>query len=284
MSALINGAATDQLFLSDRAIHYGDGLFETIAIRAGRLEFWQRHMRRLNRGCERLGITPNSELLLSEARHLINTEDGVLKIIISRGEGGRGYRPPSMEESRPTRILACYSRPGYPAENSEQGIALRYCTTPTSLNPALAGMKHLNRLEQVLARAEWSDPAIAEGLMFDRDGHVIEGTMSNLFFVCDGTLHTPDLSNSGVAGIIREVILELATDMNIPVQCRYYACQDIERADELFVTNSVIGLWPVRQIQARQVGAHGWGIGAVTQQLLTALDGKRQQKGEYESV
>jgi 4-amino-4-deoxychorismate lyase len=285
MRALINGVATDQLSLSDRAIHYGDGLFETIAICNGRIEFWQRHMQRLARGCKRLGMTmPDSALLLSEARTLITNDDGVLKIIISRGQGGRGYRPLSMDESQPTRIIVGYPWPDYPAENSEQGIALRYCTTSASLNPALAGMKHLNRLEQVLARAEWSDPAIAEGLMFDMNGRLIEGTMSNLFFVRSGALHTPDLSNSGVAGIIRKVILELANSLNIPVHCQHYSRDDLECADEIFITNSIIGLWPVRQIQVQQIEQHSWGRGAVTQQLLDALNGKRQQKGEYEIV
>lgn len=280
MRALINGVAADQLSLSDRAIHYGDGLFETIAIRSGRLEFWQRHMQRLARGCERLGITmPDSELLLSEARHLHTMEDAVLKLIISRGAGGRGYRPPVTQECQPTRIITCYPWPGYPATDSQQGVALRYCTTPSSLNPALAGMKHLNRLEQVLARAEWRDPGIAEGVMCDMNGCVIEGTMSNLFFVRDGELHTPDLSNSGVAGIIREVILELALTLNIPVHCQHYSRRDLESADELFVTNSIIGLWPVRLLE-QQIYA----LGPVTQRLLDACNGKRQQKGEYETI
>ena len=140
-------------------------------------------------------------------------------------------------------------------------------------------MKHLNRLEQVLARAEWSDPDIAEGVMFDMNGHLIEGTMSNLFFVSESALHTPDLSNSGVAGIIREVVLELAATLNIPIHCQHYSRCDLESADELFVTNSIIGLWPVRQLEQQ---FHG--IGKVTQQLIEALNGKRQQKGEYEIV
>lgn len=280
MSSLINGVASDQLTVSDRAIHYGDGLFETIAIRDGRLEFWSRHLQRLQWGCERLGLLmPDSALLLSEARNLITSDDGVLKIIISRGTGGRGYRPPTQQESQPTRILVSYPWPDHTAANSQQGIVVRYCTTLATLNPALAGIKHLNRLEQVLARAEWSDPAIAEGVMSDMVGQVIEGTMSNLFFIRDGTLHSPDLSNSGVAGIIREVIFELADLLNIPVQCQYYSRDDLERADEVFVTNSIIGLWPVRQL-----GQQCYEVGRVTQQLLNALHGKRQQKGEYEIV
>ncbi len=280
MSALVNGVAADNLALSDRAIHYGDGLFETIAIRAGKIEFWQRHMQRLARGCKRLGITmPDAALLLSEARTLITSDDAVLKIIISRGLGGRGYRPSMASESQPTRMLACHPWPGYPATYSQQGIVLRYCTTAATLNPALAGIKHLNRLEQVLARAEWDDATIAEGVMCDMNGQVIEATMSNLFFVRDGALHTPDLSNSGVAGIIREVIMDIAVAQKLPLYCRHYSHAELESADEIFVTNSVIGLWPVRQL-----GERCYGLGKMTQQLLDGLNGKRQQKGEYEIV
>lgn len=284
MKTLINGAATDQLAVSDRAVHYGDGLFETIAICNGRLEFWQRHMQRLQGGCKRLGLPlPGSALLLSEVRQLMakeaGIEAGVLKIILSRGAGGRGYRPAAAQACQPTRILACYPWPDYPVSHSRQGVVLRYCSTPTTLNPALAGMKHLNRLEQVLARAEWDDPAIAEGVMFDINGHVVEGSMSNLFFVRDGVLHTPDLSNSGVAGIIREVVLALADSMNIPVQCQHYTRHDLECADEVFVTNSIIGLWPVQQIEQRC-----YTVGTVTQKLLDAFNGKRTEKGEYEII
>ncbi len=280
MSGLINGILAEHLALSDRAIHYGDGLFETIAIRAGKLEFWQRHMQRLARGCDRLGITmPDAALLLAEARTLIVSDDAVLKIIISRGPGGRGYRPPTAAESQPTRMLATHPWPDYPASHWQQGIVLRYCITPATLNPALAGIKHLNRLEQVLARAEWHDPAIAEGVMSDMNGQVIEGTMSNLFFVRDGALHTPDLSNSGVAGIIREVIMDIAVAQNLPLYCRHYSHAELESADEIFVTNSVIGLWPVRQL-----GERCYELGKMTQQLLDGLNGKRQQKGEYEIV
>lgn len=277
---MVNGVICDQLALSDRAIHYGDGLFETIAIRNGRLEFWQRHMARLASGCQRLGIAmPDDALLLTEARRLIDRDEGVLKIIITRGEGGRGYRPPDIDSSRPSRILGLYPLPDYPVLNVSQGVELRYCSTPVSTNPALAGMKHLNRLEQVLARSEWSDPAITEGLMCDINGYVIEGTMSNLLFVRDGVLNTPDLSKSGVAGIIREVILEQAESLNIPVHCQHYLRRDLESADEIFVCNSVIGLWPVRRIEH-----HSYDAGPLMQQLLDALNGKRQQKGEYEII
>ncbi len=280
MEYLVNGVLTSHLPCGDRAIQYGDGLFETIAVCNGRIEFWQRHMQRLAAGCERLAIpAPDATQLLAEARTLLKGDNGVLKIIISRGQGGRGYRPATLAETQPTRMLACYPWPDHPAANLTQGVVLRYCTTHTTLNPALAGIKHLNRLEQVLARGEWHDSAIAEGVMSDMNGNIIEGTMSNLFFVRAGQLHTPDLSNSGVAGIIRAVIMELAGRLSLPLQCQCYSRDDLESADEIFVTNSVIGIWPVCQIEKRS-----YPLGEITHQLLDGLNNRRLQKGEHESV
>lgn len=146
MEYLVNGVLTSHLPCGDRAIQYGDGLFETIAVCNGRIEFWQRHMQRLAAGCERLAIpAPDATQLLAEARTLLKGDNGVLKIIISRGQGGRGYRPATLAETQPTRMLACYPWPDHPAANLTQGVVLRYCTTHTTLNPALAGIKHLNR-------------------------------------------------------------------------------------------------------------------------------------------
>ena len=280
MEYLVNGVLTDHLPCGDRAIQYGDGLFETIAVCDGRIEFWQRHMQRLAAGCKRLGIpVPDAGQLLGEARTLLNGNNGILKITISRGQGGRGYRPPALAESTPTRMLACYPWPDHSADHSTLGIVLRYCTTPATMNPALAGIKHLNRLEQVLARGEWCDTAVAEGVMSDMNGNIIEGTMSNLFFVRAGQLHTPDLSNSGVAGIIRAVIMELACSLNLRLQCQRYSRDDLESADEIFVTNSVVGIWQVRQIEKRS-----YPPGEITHQLQDGLNNKRRQEGEHEIV
>ena len=280
MSAcLIDGERCASLAVSDRAIHYGDGLFETIAVRDGRIEYWQRHMQRLAQGCQRLNMPAlDAALLLSEARQLIGrARQGIIKIIVSRGAGGRGYRPPPA--AQPRRICAFYPWPQYSLERWQQGIVLTVCKTPLGLSPALAGMKHLNRLEQIMGRSEWCDDTIAEGLMLDIHGNVVEGTMSNLFFVRDGQLHTPGLANSGVAGIIRDVIMDCCQALNIPVYQNNYPLGDVIAADELFVTNSVIGVWPVKQLAEKS-----YYIGPLTQQLQQALNKHQQQQGEYETV
>jgi 4-amino-4-deoxychorismate lyase len=186
--------------------------------------------------------------------------------MVTRGRGGRGY---GAQDCGPaTRILQRHARPDYPASLQLDGIRVRLCRTRLSHNPALAGMKHLNRLEQVLARSEWVDTGIREGLIFDMDGHLVEGTMSNVFLVLDERLITPRLSSCGVAGVMRSVILELAEALGLPVQLASITAGQLSRADELFLTNSLIGIWPVRSVDKRDCR-----IGPVTRQLQDALSG-----------
>lgn len=252
---LINGESKRQLDISDRGFQYGDGLFETIAVKNRLAVFLDRHLQRLNIGCQRLGIPfPDTDLLNLEISKLIqqwvrgtDSTQAVLKIIVTRGSGGRGYRPP--DAIQPTRIVSLYPYPDYPQHYTEQGIIARFCSTRLGLNPHLAGLKHLNRLEQVMARSEWTDPGIQEGLMLDVNDHVIEGTMTNLFYSKNKRLYTAALAQSGVAGIIRGIILELAVDHNLPVNEQLITKNQLLSADEVFVCNSIIGIWPIKQIE-----------------------------------
>jgi 4-amino-4-deoxychorismate lyase len=266
LRSLINGEASDRLTCTDRGLHYGDGVFETLAVRHGRPEFWQRHMERLRAGCARLGFTaPALDLLALDAERLcVGVDLGVLKIMVTRGVGGRGYRPPVPVS--PQRLLMLFDYPIYSVEASTLGVDVRVCRTRMGCNPALAGMKHLNRLEQVLARAEWEDDGVAEGLMLDAHDNVVEGIMSNVFFVRDGVLSTPDLSQCGVAGVMRGVVLELAAHMGIPVHIDRFSLPQVWAADEVFLTNSLLDIWPVRRI-----GEHQFVPGPITQQMALHL-------------
>jgi len=264
----VDGAADDCVDASDRGLLYGDGLFETMAVQNGRVSRWARHMTRLLAGCERLGIpVVDTRLLAHEADELLaGNGQGVLKVIVTRGSGGRGYREP--DRVVPRRILQLHPRPDFPPAACEAGVAVRMCTTRLSHNPQLAGIKHLNRLEQVLARREWDDPQIAEGLVLDVDGRLVEGTMSNLFVVREQRLLTPDLHHCGVAGIIRSVILELAERESLPAEIRALNATDLLAADEVFLCNSLIGIWPVIAIDGRRY--HKGAITSHLQQLLQA--------------
>ena len=273
----VNGEARDTLSVSDRGLVYGDGLFETISVRGGEPEFWGRHMDRLREGCARLRLgEPNLGELNRETELLINgqctTQDvdqGIVKIIITRGSGGRGYR--ALQEPTPTRITAFHLWPEIPDSHALEGIKARRCDLRLGQQPALAGIKHLNRLENVLARAEWDDPDIAEGLLCDQAGNVIEGTMSNFFVEREGTLLTPDLSRCGVAGIIRSVVMEEARSQGIALEEINICYEDVTTADALFLTNSVIGIWPIREL-----GGKEFAISPTTRTLMDRLETRRR--------
>jgi 4-amino-4-deoxychorismate lyase len=256
---LINGQPGDSVKVQDRGLAYGDGVFRTLAVSDGKPEFWLKHMAKLVADCGALGIAaPDAAVLAADARALLQgTGQAVLKIIVTRGTGGRGYKPP--DAATPTRIVMRAPWPAYAPEMATAGVVVRLCDTRLGLQPRLAGVKHLNRLEQVLARGEWSDPEISEGLMQDSDGRVIEGVMSNLFVVKDGEVTTPDLTRCGVGGVMRGLLLESARIADLTLS-------EVRGADELFLTNSLIGLWPVRQFDGK-----AYEIGPVTQRWAAAL-------------
>ncbi|MBL6987329.1 MAG: aminodeoxychorismate lyase [Methylobacter sp.] len=266
---LINGESKEHIDITDRGFQYGDGLFETIEVSAGHAVFLQRHLDRLHLGCLRLHIPfPGAELISLEAEKLccsMRSNRAVLKIIITRGSGGRGYRQPDV--IRATRVLSLHPYPDYPQNYSEQGIVARFCATQLGLNPALAGMKHLNRLEQVMARLEWTDAAIQEGLMLDINNHVIEGTMTNLFYIKNNSLYTATLGQSGVAGIMRSIIMMLSAEQGLPVIEHLFTRDELLSADEVFVCNSIIGIWPIKQIATTQ-----FSVGPITNKLKSWLD------------
>ncbi|ABA58134.1 aminodeoxychorismate lyase apoprotein [Nitrosococcus oceani ATCC 19707] len=259
---LVNGKVASSIEVADRGLQYGDGLFETIAIRDERAILYLSHLKRLEDGCRRLSIPLIARRILDEEIFKLcqGVSRGVLKIVVTRGSGGRGYQPPSQPQ--PTRILSLHPWPNYPSIFMEYGITLRVCRTSLGYNPCLAGIKHLNRLEQVLARSEWENPMIPEGLMLDSQGHVVEGTMSNLFIVQNGLLETPDLSGCGVAGVMREFILKQAFNSGLKTIVRPLILADLRSAEEIFMCNSLIGIWPVRR-----VGETQYPLGPLTQHL-----------------
>lgn len=268
---LINGLPENRVNVGDRGLQYGDGLFETIAYRNDHLEFLSDHLSRLVEGCQRLKITFTPSLqqsLINEVNAVCQqlTNDAVIKVILTRGSGGRGYRyQPDMPA---TRIICTYAMPMYPAHNVS-GITVRICQQRLAINPSLAGIKHLNRLEQIMARNEWQDEMVAEGLMFDYHQRLIEGTMSNVFLVQDNQLWTADLSNSGIAGIMRKQLMQVAERLGIQLHITELSIENLKQADEVFVCNSLIGIWPVTYIMDFNLE---FSHGPLTQKLQKALN------------
>ncbi|MCG6937294.1 MAG: aminodeoxychorismate lyase [Gammaproteobacteria bacterium] len=265
---LINGIAADYIDINDRAIHYGDGLFETILCRDNSLFYWHQHYQRLLSSCKKIKIhCPDEQLLLRDIKTLLAknknsaNNNRAVKIIITRGSGERGYIiSGSMAPAR--LVFLSYIAAEYSSLLSGRLLSgeLYLCRQQVSINESLAGLKHLNRLENVMARNEWGDKArhgddahtIADGLMQNADQYVIEGTMSNLFAVKGNQLFTPDLAQSGIKGVMRDVIIDIANKMGIVVKVDRLRVEELLAMDELFITNSLIGIKSINRFKHKQ--------------------------------
>ena len=245
MSIWINGRRGTVLDCRDRGLQYGDGLFETMLVRRRRIRLLELHLERLAEGCRRLGLAiPAGGIEREVVRRARQCPEGVLKLILTRGRGARGYRPSGDE--RFTRVV---SLSPLPAERARP-VRVRLCRTRLGINPDLAGLKTLNRLESVMARAEWRDERIWEGLMRDVEGNVVCGTMSNVFLRRGSTLMTPALDRCGVAGVMRRWVVKQAADLRLRVWQGRLPVEAFRDAEEVFMTNAVAGVVSVGLIQA----------------------------------
>lgn len=252
---MLNGREPDGSLAHARALHYGDGVFRTMLVHAGQVVDWSRQWHKLLADCQRLGLNPPElDVLEAELQLLASGQMRcVLKLILSRRTTGRGYIPKSNDCDR---LLLRSAAPEYPAHFWTQGIAVTRSSVTLSSQPLLAGVKHLNRLEQVLASHDWPE-GVQESLQCNERGEPICGTRTNLFWVDEGTLMTPDLGQCGVSGMMRQKILDLQTGRGTTIQVRNVSWQVLEQADEVFLCNSLIGLWPVQQIGRLQRPAPG---------------------------
>ena len=268
---LVDGVAGDRVGALDRGLAYGDGLFESIRLVGARAPLWARHMQRLGADCLRLLIpAPDTEQLWREVRQVsAGMADAVVRITVTRGQGERGYALPATP--RPTRVVAAFPPPPPAGDAAIHGVHVRTCQLRLAEQPRLAGIKHLNRLEQVLARSELNDPAVAEGLLCDGGNRVISATMANLFAVIDGQLSTPALDRCGIAGVARAEVLGVRPRTRVEDIAR----ETLATASELFLTSSVRGIVPVQSLDgqtylpgpvARELQQHWRELGFRTEQ------------------
>jgi len=268
---LVDGVLADTVPVSDRGLLYGDGVFETIRYSRQQLLLLPAHLERLQQSCKQLGIPLVPEDIQGYIDALLTrlsftpaptpasaagfSQDGVVKIIVTRGDGGRGYAPPASGQSR--CLVQFHPLPAYYAEYARSGISCVMCSHPLSSNSALAGLKHLNRLDQVMASRELvtaqnhvgdTDTMLQEGLMCDGRGNLVEGTRSNVFAIIDGVLCTPDLSEAGVSGVMRNALLGWYREQATVVKVRRIRAVELGLASELFICNSVLGVWPVNRV------------------------------------
>ena len=257
---LINGSFDAVISPFDRGFAYGDGVFRTMKMVDGLPENWPLHYQKLVADCAAINIVcPSAELLMSDLQQLFLPFDlsenplAIAKIIITRGAGNRGYTPPAI--TAPMRVITKSAMLQYPELRFSEGVSLTVCETRLASQPKLAGIKHLNRLENVLARMEWTDThttnGIADGIMVDNAGNVIECTAANIFARFSDTLITPSLTQCGVAGITRQRIIDLAHTLSLKVKVEVIDLPTLLSADEVIICNSLYSAWQVKGIQEK---------------------------------
>ncbi|MBT8110892.1 MAG: aminodeoxychorismate lyase [Gammaproteobacteria bacterium] len=262
--------AADVVSIDDRAFQYGDGLFETVAIRGGEPRLWDYHLDRLTMGCQRLQITlPDLRLLRKQLDYAVAKSAEMrahctAKIVVSCGVSARGYarETPTLAKT----YIGVFATLPVAAELYRDGVATRVCDTRLALFSATAGLKTLNRLEQVLARSESVDHPVFEGLTLDASEQLICGTMSNVFIVSNQTIITPSLHRCGVEGVMRRHAIETLRANDIAVDIRDVAEDELYRSDEVFLTNSQFGVLPVRRC-----GEKVWPQHPVTRKVMTMM-------------
>lgn len=259
----VNGKLVNGIAPTNRGFAYGDGVFRTMRLLQGELQDWPLHYQTLVADCSKIQIVcPSAELLMQEFKYFMasaneeETQFSIIKIIITRGDGARGYAPPAICE--PTRVFVQSPLPEYPPEIYHEGIALYTCQTRLAHQPLLAGIKHLNRLENVLARAELKDPRFFDGLLRDYDNHVIEAVSGNLFILKGGLVMTPALEQCGVSGVMRQKILDWYKTQGQPVVVTSLLIENLLEAEAVVIANSVYGVLQVSQIDDQAMATNDW--------------------------
>ena len=268
---MVDGLPADTVPLSDRGGAYGHGLFETLLLDNGSMPLWHEHSQRLIADAAVLGIQVSQTHLQTDLDAFVRglcgdqLRDGMVKIIVTAGSGGRGYASPA--NMQPRIICQYFELPANVQQQRREGITLTRCHYRLPINPALAGIKHLNRLDQVMARAEWVEE-FDDGIMFSTEGLAVETTRANLFLKgADGWI-TPVLDKAGVRGVMRALLLdELFASCGLVVRETTVTPEQLTEANELFVCSSVRGVVPV--IATTESGALA--IGDDTRIIQTAL-------------
>lgn len=268
----VNGERGGSVDARDRGLAFGDGLFESMRFGKGRIFLLDYHLRRLEHGAARLRIAVDPHVLRSDVSAaldgaLAESAEGVIKFVLTRGVGPRGYKV--VPGTTPTRILTVSALPSFPSSWSADGVSVRFCEMRMGANMLLAGVKHLNRLEQVMARLEWDDPDVAEGLLADARGRIVEGVFTNVFLVSGGRILTPVIDTCGVAGVMRQYIIDKAQEI-VGQGVDVTSCEKgmFTGARELFLCNSVVGIWPVARIAERSIP-----VGSITRRFRDHVSG-----------
>ncbi|MYM59932.1 aminodeoxychorismate lyase [Vibrio sp. OCN044] len=263
----VNGREAETISLHDRSFQYGDGCFTTMLVKGGQVQYWDLHKERMQSCLGLLGISPPDwSQVEGWMQNAITgkTESGI-KLHISRGEGGRGYSPSKIKG--PNVIISAFDFPAHYASWMTEGVQLGICSNRLGHNPMLAGHKHNNRLEQVLLKSEMDEKDLSDGIVLDIKANVIETTMANVFWVNQGVVYTPDLTNAGVKGVMQRVIIDSATKNGIEVRVGDYSLKELYAAEEVFISNSLLRIAPVKAI-----GSQSYAKGSVTKTIQEMIN------------
>tara|TARA_B110000008_G_scaffold270257_1_gene300317 strand:- start:100 stop:933 length:834 start_codon:yes stop_codon:yes gene_type:complete len=241
---LIDGEVESEISIFNRNVQYGDGLFETCVAKDNKVLFWDNHFARLNNGCERLNIKKIASSVwledIKKAISLSSEKNCIAKLILSRGNSLRGYS--YVKDIEPVRVVIISQMSQY---KIKENYSLEFAISGFHSNPNLAGIKHCNRLEQIMAR---TNMLADEAIMLDENQSVISVTQGNIYFIFGKKLVTPKLERCGVIGSRRSIILELSRLINLEVKEDDISIKQLEKANEVFVSNSLIGIQPVTSI------------------------------------
>mgnify|MGYP000258704447 CR=1 FL=1 len=272
---LVDGVETSALDIADRGLAYGDGLFETMRVIVKRssgikspgkmsasVPLLKWHVARFQQGVERLRLgstrllarqfKTNLNLALEQILANGRLDSALIKVIVTRGHGGRGYTPP--QSATCSIITQVFDLPDYPEDYSKTGIQVCLCEHTLAIQPALAGIKHLNRLEQVIASQELGEEQ--EGLLFDQNGLLVEGIKSNVLLFEGDSIVTPKLDKCGVNGTLRQYLIQHASAIELNIQEEMIDRDRLIAADGVAMINSVFGVWPVSILGEQALDKH----------------------------
>lgn len=246
-NTLINSQLSHHVSVNDRGLNYGDGFFSTAKVVNGKVQLWQYHRARLIKCQQALGFSPIDFTQLEQdiATLCQPLSLGVLKIIITRGHSGRGYAPAS--DTLPTVICRTSAFPESYLPLAQQGIRLKVAKTQLAQQPALAGLKTLNRLEQVLIKQELAHSQADDLLVLDTCANVIETSSANILVFDQGKFFTPRLNQAGVKGVYLSALCD-----KLAVQSRSFSLFELLKVDMLFCCNSLMGLVPITMLNERE--------------------------------
>ncbi|WP_144207138.1 aminodeoxychorismate lyase [Shewanella donghaensis] len=247
-SIFVNGLPQHHVNSSDRGLAYGDGAFATMRVSHSQVLFIYAHIERLKQACLRLGFTlqHQSELTLQLEEHAKTLKNGCIKLLVSRGVGGRGYTAPSSVEQ--TEVISLHQIPAIYQQWQQHGISLSVSDVTLARQPLLAGMKHLNRLEQVLIKQHDLPTTFDDWLVLDTEGFVVESSMANVFIVENDSVITPSLSYSGVSGVMREQVMGALLDSHINVFAEPISLKRLYETKHVFITNSLLGIVDINKV------------------------------------